>query len=60
MVARTQGRVRSRVRLGSPVAVELPSVADLRDPVQVEVADDQLLVVGAAHLADELAARVEK
>src|SRR4051794_32823484 len=38
----------------------MPCVADLADQVEVEVADDQLLVVGAADLADELAARVHE
>ena len=44
------------VRVGSPVAVELPGLADLGDQVQIHVPDDELLVVGRAELADELAA----
>ena len=46
MVARLRSR-EVRVRVGPAVAVELPGVADLDDEVEVEVADDQLLVVGA-------------
>ena len=54
------GRVRSCVRVRPPVTIELPRVSDLGDLVEVEVADDQLLVVGGAELADELAARVDE
>ena len=35
------------VRLGAPVAVELPGLADLRDQLEVHVPDEQLLVVRA-------------
>ena len=48
------------VCVGSPVAEELPGVADFHDPVEIEVANDQLLVVGRPDLADELAARVDE
>src|SRR5688572_29334759 len=60
-----RGRERLRrdevsIRVGSAVAVELPRLADLLDLVEVHVPDDQLLVVGAAQVADELAARIDK
>ena len=45
------------VRVGPAIAVERPPVADLADLVEVEVADDQLRLVGVADLADELALR---
>ena len=48
------------VGLGTAVAVELPRLADLRDQVEVQVADEQLLVVRAADAADDLAARVDE
>ena len=48
------------VGVGPPVAVELPGVADLHDLVHVEVADDELLLMGVADVADELAARVDE
>ena len=60
MVARVLGSREVRVRVRSTVAEELPGVADLHDPVEVEVAHDQLLVVGVADVADELAARVDE
>src|SRR6185369_15976474 len=49
-----------RVRVGSPVAVELPGVADFGDEVQVEVSDDEFLVLVARHVTDELSARVDE
>ena len=48
------------VRVRPAIAVELPRLADLGDLVEVHVADDQLLVVGRAEIADELAARVDE
>ena len=54
------GAVQVAVRVGPAVAVELPGLADLGDPVEVHVADQQLLVVGAADAADELAARIDE
>src|SRR5689334_11508827 len=44
------------VRVGPSIPVELPGLANLGDQVEVHVPDDQLLVVGRAQLADELAA----
>src|ERR1700744_3866786 len=46
------------VRVGAPVAVELPVVTDPGDLLEVEVADDDLLLVGGGDLADVVAARV--
>ena len=48
------------VRVRPAVAVELPRLADLLDQVEVHVADEQLLVVGVAQVADELAARIAR
>src|SRR5262245_5611353 len=46
------------VRVGPAVAVELPCLADLLDLVEVHVPDEQLLVMGRAKGADELATRI--
>src|SRR5262245_27354939 len=46
------------IRVRPAIPIELPRLADLLDLVEVHVADEQLLVVGIAQLADELAARV--
>src|SRR5574337_1983673 len=51
---------RSRVRLGAAVTVELPIVAGLGDLVEVEVADDDLLLGSGGDLADVVAARVNE
>ena len=48
------------VGIGPTVAEELPRLADLLDLVQVEVADDELLLVRVTDVADELAARVDE
>src|SRR5687768_6686977 len=48
------------VRVRPAVAVELPRLADFLDLVEVHVPDDQLLVVGAAQVADELAPRIDE
>jgi len=48
------------VHVRPAVAVELPRLADFLDHVHVEVADDQLFVMGVAHGADELAARFDE
>ena len=48
------------VGVGAAVAVERPAVADQLDLVHVEVADDQLGLVGVADVADELALRVDE
>ncbi len=48
------------VHVGAPVAVEGPLVADLLEQIHVEVADDQLLFVGAGDVADELAPRADE
>src|SRR5512144_2935814 len=48
------------VRVRPAVAVERPPVADLADLAQVELADDQLRLVRVAHVADELALRVDE
>src|SRR5690606_7765849 len=47
------------VRIGAAVAEELPGAAHLLDHVEVELADDQLVLVAATH-RDELAARVDE
>ena len=52
--------MRSAYCVGTAVAVELPGVADLDDLVEVEVAHDQLLVMGRSDVADELSARVDE
>src|SRR4051794_7285854 len=50
LMAGTPSRLRDRgVGLGPAVAVELPRVADPADQVEVEVADDDLLLAVAAH-----------
>ena len=48
------------VGVGPAVAEELPGLADLLDLVEVEVADEQLLVVRVADVTDELAPRVDE
>src|SRR6478736_927533 len=48
------------VGVGAAVAVEGPAVADLLDLVEVEVAHDQLRLVGVADVADELALGVDE
>src|SRR3712207_6536106 len=48
------------VGLRPAVPVELPGVAPLPDQVEVEVADDDLLVLAAAHGSDEVALRVDE
>src|SRR3982750_390290 len=48
------------VGVRAPVTEELPRLADLLDLVQVHVADEQLLVVRAAKVADELPARIDE
>src|SRR3954447_6750576 len=48
------------VGVGASVAVERPCVADLTDLVEVEIADDQVGLVGVSDVADELAARVDE
>src|SRR4051794_12743140 len=47
------------VGVGPAVAVELPVVAHLPHHVEVEVAHEQLLLVAAAQLADEVAAWID-
>src|SRR5690349_19599504 len=47
------------VRVRPAVPVELPVVAHLPDHVQVQVADQQFLLLAAAHFADEVAARID-
>src|SRR5688572_19227113 len=42
------------------VSIELPGVADLLDPLEIEVAHDQLLVVRRGDVTDELAARIDE
>src|SRR3954447_1552715 len=59
-VGADSGRDEVVVRVGSAVAVELPDLADLRDDVEIEVADDQLFLERAADTADELAAGVDE
>jgi hypothetical protein len=51
---------RARSSRAPSVAVELPVSADLGRSGRGQVADDQLLVVGVADVADELAARVDE
>src|SRR6188474_2159048 len=46
------------VSVGPAVPVELPRLADFLDLVEIHVPDEQLLVMGRAQIADELAARV--
>src|SRR5215218_10200246 len=61
LLLRSGGRSRLGDRLvgvGTAIPVELPLVAHLADHVQVEVADDDVLVLAAAALADEVALRV--
>src|SRR4051794_2092162 len=48
------------VRVGPAVAVEGPAVAHRLDEVHVEVAHDQLRLVGVADVADELALRIHE
>src|SRR3954470_22444099 len=50
----------ARVRIRAPIAVELPVVASTGELVEVEVADDQLLLVRGRHAPDEIAARVDE
>ena len=49
-----------RVGVGPAIAVELPVVAHLPDHVEVKVADDDLLVLIRAVVADEVALRVDE
>ena len=48
------------VGVGAAVAVERPAVADELDLVHVEVAHDQLRLVGVADVADELALGIDE
>src|SRR5688500_3959018 len=48
------------VGVRASVAEELPRLAHLLDLVQIEVADDELLLVRVADVADELAARIDE
>src|SRR4051794_31119075 len=48
------------VGVGAAVPVELPLIAHLADHVEVEIADDDLLVLAAAELPDVVAARVHE
>src|SRR4051812_37256279 len=59
---RTRGSRTNEVPIGvgPPVAVELPRLADRVDHVEIHVADQELLLVRAAHRTDELAARVHE
>src|SRR5687768_11191373 len=48
------------VGVRASVAEELPRLAHLLDLVEIEVADDELLLVRVADVADELAARIDE
>src|SRR5256714_868138 len=54
------GAYQIRIGVRAAVAEELPRLADLLDLVEIHIAHEQFLVVGAAELADELAARVDE
>src|SRR3954454_20741732 len=49
-----------RVGVGPAVAEELPRVAHLADQVEIEVADDDVLVLAAAAIADEVPLRIDE